>query len=329
MSPDFDIDSDFIASIPERKEKIRDEISKMIVGQQEIIDELLITLFCDTHSILVGVPGLAKTRLVRNLARALDLEFNRIQFTPDLMPSDITGTDILKESEGERYFEFQKGPVFTDVLLADEINRAPPKTQSALLQSMQERQVTAGGSTYDFSLPFMVLATQNPIEQEGTYPLPEAQLDRFMFFIKVNYPSADEEQEIVNMTTGRPPEKIEPVINREEILKIQKAVKNVPVAEDLVKETVKLVRQTRPGCSQDLDFIDRWLRWGASPRASQFLIMAGKAKTLLEGRSHVTREDIKQLAPLSLRHRLVLSFAAESENIDRDEILDRLLQNWP
>ncbi len=328
METEFKVDSDFIASIPQQKEKLHTEISKMIVGQDKIVEELLITLFCDTHSILVGVPGLAKTRMVRSLARALDLDFNRIQFTPDLMPSDITGTDILKEAGGERYFEFQKGPVFTDVLLADEINRAPPKTQSALLQAMQERQVTAGGSTYDFSLPFMVLATQNPIEQEGTYPLPEAQLDRFMFFIKVDYPAANEEREIVNMTTGRKPEVIEPVISRNEILKIQEAVKQVPVADSLVEETVDLVRRTRPGESE-ADFTERWLRWGASPRASQFLIMAGKAKTLLEGRSHVTREDIQDLAPLSLRHRLVLSFAAESENIGRDEILDKILEDWP
>ncbi len=323
-----EVDSDFIDSIPNRKEKLHEEISKTIVGQEKIVEELLITLFCDSHSILVGVPGLAKTRMVRSLARALDLDFNRIQFTPDLMPSDITGTDILKEAEGGRYFEFQEGPVFTDVLLADEINRAPPKTQSALLQAMQERQVTAGGSTYDFSLPFMVLATQNPIEQEGTYPLPEAQLDRFMFFIEVDYPSADEEQKIVNMTTGGPPEEIEPVINREEILKIQKAVKQVPVADSLVEETIALVRRTRPREDGE-EPTDRWLRWGASPRASQFLVMAGKAKTLLEGRSHVTREDIEALAPLALRHRLVLSFAAESENIGQDEILDKILRNWP
>lgn len=323
-----DIDDELIASVPSIKEEIETELSKTIVGQESIVNQLLIALFCDTHAIIVGVPGLAKTRMVHSLSKVLDLKFNRVQFTPDLMPSDVTGTDILRETPEGRQFEFRKGPIFTDVLLADEINRTPPKTQSALLQAMQEREVTAGGTTYQLSAPFFVLATQNPIEQEGTYPLPEAQLDRFMLHINIQYPETEEEEEIVRMTTGQEPEELSPVVNREKILKLQRAVRLVPADDALIKKTVNLVKMTRPDGEQELPSVEKWIRWGAGPRASKFLILAGKARALLNGESHVTREDIRALAKPVLRHRIIRSFTAESEDVSTDEILEKILSRW-
>ncbi len=323
-----EIEDELIESVPEIRTQIESELTKTIVGQKSIINQLLITLLCDSHAIIVGVPGLAKTRMVHSLSRVLDLDFNRIQFTPDLMPSDVTGTDILRETSEGRQFEFRKGPIFTDILLADEINRTPPKTQSALLQAMQEREITAGGTTYQLSAPFFVLATQNPIEQEGTYPLPEAQLDRFMLHINVDYPDSDEEEEIVKMTTGLEPEELQPILEREKILELQRAVRLVPADEALVEETVKLVQMTRPETDRAPEFVNNLVRWGAGPRASQFLILAGKARALITGKSHVEREDIRELMKPILRHRIIRSFTAESENIETEQILEKLLAEW-
>ncbi|MFB6347696.1 MAG: AAA family ATPase [bacterium] len=324
-----EIDDEFLESIPGIKQDLMDELSKVIVGQEQVLEHLLISLFCDAHSILVGVPGLAKTRMVRSLSEILDLEFNRIQFTPDLMPSDITGTDILQEGEDGREFVFRKGPVFTDILLADEINRTPPKTQSALLQAMQEREITAGGKTYQLSNPFFVLATQNPIEQEGTYPLPEAQLDRFMLYLYVDYPSSGEEADVVNMTTGTQENDLNSVLDRSKILEIQKAIRLVPADEALVDDVVDLVQMTRPDKGTIPDDVEEWVRWGAGPRASQYLVLAGKARALLNGESSVTLDHVRELAPPILRHRIVRSFSAESEDVDTDQIISRILEDWP
>jgi len=322
------VDDELLESIPEIRRELLSEIHNRVVGQEEVLDHLLIALACDSHAILVGVPGLAKTRMVRSLARIMDLDFNRIQFTPDLMPSDITGTDILQEGENGRHFQFRKGPIFSDILLADEINRTPPKTQSALLQAMEEREITAGGQTYQLSSPFFVLATQNPIEQEGTYPLPEAQLDRFMFYLYVSYPDEDEESDVVNMTTGEPEQDLESVLTRETLLDLQEAVRLVPADQSIVDDTVRLVRSTRPDQQQSPEFVSDWIRWGAGPRASQFLILAGKAKALLDGRQFVSKEDIRSLAHPILRHRIVRSFNAESDEISSDDIIDQLLEHW-
>jgi len=328
VTEDNEIKQEFLEAVPAIRDNLLNEIHKAVVGQDEILEHLLISLACDSHSILVGVPGLAKTRMVRSLARAFDLEFNRIQFTPDLMPSDITGTDILQEGENGRHFEFRKGPVFTDILLADEINRTPPKTQSALLQAMQEREITASGKTYQLSSPFFVLATQNPIEQEGTYPLPEAQLDRFMFLLKVDYPDAGEELDVVNMTTGSQQGTPQAVVDRETLLELQRAVRHVPADESLMESTVNLVRLTRPTDEHPLENIKEWIRWGAGPRASQYLILAGKARALLDGRDYVSRDDIQSLAVPVLRHRIVRSFTAESENIQSEQIIQTILRHW-
>jgi MoxR-like ATPase len=323
-----EIDDEFIESIPELRDELLDEIHRRVVGQEDVLEHLMIALACDSHAILVGVPGLAKTRMVHSLADAMDLDFNRIQFTPDLMPSDITGTDILQEGEDGRHFQFRKGPIFSDVLLADEINRTPPKTQSALLQAMEEREITAGGQTYQLSSPFFVLATQNPIEQEGTYPLPEAQLDRFMFYLYVDYPDREEESDVVTMTTGEPEDQLEPVLDRETLLDLQRTVRLVPADDGIVDETVDLVRMTRPDEDIASDDVEEWVRWGAGPRASQYLILAGKARALLDGREFVSREDVRALAKPVLRHRIVRSFSAESEDVDTDAIIDSILDDW-
>jgi len=308
-------------------ERIQKEVSKVIIGQSKVIELLLISLLSSGHSLLIGVPGLAKTLLISTLARALDLKFSRIQFTPDLMPSDITGTEIIEEdrTSGKRQFRFVKGPVFANIVLADEINRTPPKTQAALLQAMQEHEVTAAGNTYKLDEPFYVLATQNPIEQEGTYPLPEAQLDRFMFNIMVDYPSSDEEQEIVKTTTAVPEYQLNKILSPAEILGFQHLVRRVPVSDHLIQYAVDLVRATRPNEAGAPEFIKNWVNWGAGPRASQYLILAAKTKAILEGRPTPGPQDVRFAAYPVLRHRIVTSFNAEADGVDGNEIIKRVL----
>ncbi len=315
----------------EAHEKIVDQLSRVIVGQQDVIDELLICLFSQGHCLLEGVPGLAKTLLISTLARSLDLAFSRIQFTPDLMPADIIGTEVLEEdrSSGSRNLRFIEGPLFSNVILADEINRTPPKTQSALLEAMQERQVSVGRTQHQLSDPFFVLATQNPIEQEGTYPLPEAQQDRFMFKVFVQYPSFSEEFEIAQRTTGTTTADIEPILTASEIIALQKSVREVPLSDHIARYAIAIVRQTRVGGDGVPDFVSDQLAWGAGPRAVQYLILGCKARALLQGRSHVTIEDVQALATPVLRHRIVVGFAAESEGVTADSIIKQLIETTP
>jgi len=328
-SPDSDLTS--ARRLADAYARLRSEIETVIVGQQRVIEEILICAFAGGHCLVQGVPGLAKTLLVSSLASAMDLSFQRIQFTPDLMPSDITGTDILQEDPetSRRRFEFQKGPIFTNLLLADEINRTPPKTQAALLQAMQEKQVTAGNRTFALPEPYFVLATQNPIEQEGTYPLPEAQLDRFMFMVKVDYPKREAELEILKRTTGAEPPKLSAVINAAEIVQLQKVVRRVPVGDSVFQFALDIVRATRPLEGGASDFVRHWLAWGAGPRAGQALILAGKARALMYGRLHVTLEDIEVVAPAVLRHRLVPTFNATAEGVTIDQIIDKVIALVP
>jgi MoxR-like ATPase len=312
-------------------EKLKEQLSRVIVGQHDVIELMLIALFSRGHCLLEGVPGLAKTLLVSTLARSLNLTFSRIQFTPDLMPADITGTDIIEEnkSTGQREMRFLAGPIFSHVILADEINRTPPKTQAALLEAMQERQVTVGRIRHQMSNPFLVLATQNPIEQEGTYPLPEAQQDRFMFKVLVTYPTFEEEVEVARRTTGTVAEHVDAVLSPQEIGELQELVRMVPISDHLIRYTIALVRQTRvrePGAPE---FIREQLAWGAGPRAVQFLIIGAKARALVQGRPHVAVEDIQALARPVLRHRLVVNFAAESEGITTDDLIGQLLEATP
>ncbi len=304
------------------------EIHKVIIGQETVIDQLLIALFCRTHVLIVGVPGLGKTLLVKTLAKALNLSFNRIQFTPDLMPSDITGTDILEEDQKtrERSFRFVRGPIFSNIVLADEINRTPPKTQAALLEAMQETQVTAGGKRYELPKPFFVLATQNPIEQEGTYPLPEAQLDRFMFNILIDYPDEDEERQIVSVTTSDAEASIAPILNAGQIQLLQKLVRRIPVPDNALAYAVELARQTRPKTTTAPAFVKEWVAWGAGPRAGQHMVLAGKARAVLAGRFAVDITDIQAVARPVLRHRVVTNFNADSEGVSTDDIIDRLIK---
>jgi MoxR-like ATPase len=317
-----------LEAVSEKRDKIRSEVSKVIVGQEHVIDELLIALLAGGHCLLEGVPGLAKTLLVSTLAGVLDLKFQRIQFTPDLMPTDITGTEVLEEdrSTGRREFKFVKGPVFANAVLADEINRTPPKTQAALLQAMQEHEVTVAGQTFHLPEPFFVLATQNPIEHEGTYPLPEAQLDRFMFNIQVDYPSQTEEEEIVRTTTSQATSQVEQVVTAEEVSELQQLVRTVPVSDHLISYAVNLVRSTRPNVNGSADYIRNWVAWGAGPRASQYLILAAKTRAILDGRSAPDLEDVRFAAIPVLRHRLVTSFTAEADGVDSVKIIDRLLE---
>jgi len=310
---------------------IRGQMGRVIVGQDAVMEQLLIALFSRGHCILEGVPGLAKTLMISTLSRSLSMGFARIQFTPDLMPSDITGTDVLQENRetGEREFRFIEGPLFHQVILADEINRTPPKTQAALLEAMQERQVTVGRDRHELPDPFFVLATQNPIEQEGTYPLPEAQQDRFMFKVVVDYPNFQEERQIAKQTTSTGEAEVEPVLSGQEILELQQIVRQVPVTDHVVDYALALVRQTRvdqPGCPE---FINNWLSWGAGPRAVQFLLLGGKARALLSGRTHVSTEDIQALAAPVLRHRIVTNFSAESEGVTPDTVIERLVAETP
>jgi MoxR-like ATPase len=310
------------------RRQLLSEIEKRIVGQRDVVDHLLVALFSRGHCLFVGVPGLAKTLLISTVAEALHLTFNRIQFTPDLMPSDITGTDVLEEDHttGRRVFRFVKGPVFANLLLADEINRTPPKTQAALLQAMQEYRVSAGGETYPLELPFLVFATQNPIEQEGTYPLPEAQLDRFMFYVNVTYPSADEEVEIVRSTTSGARRPLQRVLSPERIRALQELVLRVPAADHVVRHAVELVRATRPKEHGAPDFVRQYVDWGAGPRASQFLVLGAKARAILDGRMAASVEDVRALAPPVLQHRVITNFRAESEGVRSDELVRRLLE---
>jgi MoxR-like ATPase len=312
-------------------DQLKQQLGRVIVGQHEVIDLMLIALFSRGHCLLEGVPGLAKTLLVSTLARSLNLTFSRIQFTPDLMPADITGTDIIEEnkSTGQRDIRFLAGPIFSHVILADEINRTPPKTQAALLEAMQERQVTVGRIRHQMSNPFLVLATQNPIEQEGTYPLPEAQQDRFMFKVLVTYPTFEEEAEVARRTTGTSAVDIQPVLSPQEISELQDLVRTVPISDHLIRYTLALVRQTRVREEGAPDFVREQLAWGAGPRAVQFLILGAKARALVQGRSHVSIDDIQTLAKPVLRHRLVVNFAAESEGVTTDELVDQLLDATP
>jgi MoxR-like ATPase len=311
--------------------EMKAELGKVIVGQEAVIEELLIALFCKGHALLVGVPGLAKTLLISTLAKTLGLSFNRVQFTPDLMPSDITGTEVIEEDKmtGGRSMRFVKGPVFANVILADEINRTPPKTQAALLEAMQEHQVTAGGKQHRLPQPFFVLATQNPIEQEGTYPLPEAQLDRFMFNINVGYPTEDEEFQIVRMTTQGHKVELKHVLSGDEVQSLQEIVRKVPVADHVIRYALKFTRLTRRAEGGCPDFVNDYVGWGAGPRASQYLILAGKARALLKGRYHVSTEDIRQVALPVLRHRVVTNFNAEAEGIRSDTIVKKLIEFIP
>ncbi|HZI15959.1 MAG TPA: MoxR family ATPase [Myxococcus sp.] len=316
-----------VEELAQARNQIVSEIEKRVVGQREVVEHLLISLFSRGHCLFVGVPGLAKTLLISTLADVLNLSFNRIQFTPDLMPSDITGTDILEEdkSTGRRTFRFLQGPLFANIILADEVNRTPPKTQAALLQAMQEYRVTAGGRTYPLDLPFLVFATQNPIEQEGTYPLPEAQLDRFMFLVDVGYPTAEEEVQIVKSTTGGPQPKLEKILSPERILALQELVRRVPVPNHVVRYAVDLVHHTRPKEPGAPDFIAKNASWGAGPRASQYLVVAAKARAILNGRFVATVEDVRALARPVLRHRVLPNFTAESEGITSVKLIDQLL----
>jgi MoxR-like ATPase len=315
----------------EGAQRILAECSKVIVGQKDVLEQLLIALFAQGHCLLVGVPGLAKTLMIRTLADAMDLSFSRVQFTPDLMPSDITGTDILQDDpvSGHRAFQFLRGPLFAHVVLADEINRTPPKTQAALLEAMQEKQVTVGGNKHRLPNPFFVLATQNPIEQEGTYPLPEAQQDRFMFNVKVDYPSEQEEFRIIETTTQRNRPTIDRVVNADELLAMQAVVLQVPAAEHVIKYAMRLTRKTRPDADDAPDFVRNYVTWGAGPRASQFLVLAGKARALLYGRPYVATEDIRAVAAPVLRHRLITNFNAEADGVKPDDIVRRLIEGTP
>jgi len=323
-----DADLESIEFLKEARQALTKEIGQVIIGQQDVIEQLLMALFSRGHCLLVGVPGLAKTLLISTLSRILDLKFSRIQFTPDLMPSDIIGTDIIQEdsSTGERNFKFLRGPIFANIVLADEINRTPPKTQAALLQAMQEYKVSVGGTTYDLDLPFFVLATQNPIEFEGTYPLPEAQLDRFMFNIQVDYPKFDEEIEIVLSTTSARNPEIKPIMSGEDVIRLQEIIRKVPAADHVVRYAVEFVRSTRPDDDSCPESIKKWVSWGTGPRASQYLVLGAKARAVMYGHYHISCDDIKAVAKPVLRHRVLTSFTAEADGITSLNIIDELIK---
>jgi len=324
-------DVEAVKNLGRARDEITKELRKTIVGMEEVIDEVLIAIFARGHALLEGVPGLAKTLLVSSLSDCLSLSFHRIQFTPDLMPSDITGTEVLQDDPetGTRHFMFNKGPVFSNILLADEINRTPPKTQAALLEAMQEKMVSAGGEDFHLDLPFFVLATQNPLEQEGTYPLPEAQLDRFMFKIHVEYPTEADEIAIMKSVTGSVASEMTHVLNSQDIIELQDLVMRVPVADHIFKYVAKLIRSTRPGEDQAPDFVRDWISWGAGPRASLNLITGSKARAILNGRFNVAIEDVQALAMPVMRHRMGLNFAAQSEGITPDEVVKKLIEAIP
>ncbi len=321
-------DVQLLEQLGDVRRKIEEEIARRIIGQRHVIESMLITLLADGHALLVGVPGLAKTLLVSTLAEALHLEFSRIQFTPDLMPSDITGTEVLQEDPhtGTRNFAFVQGPIFANVILADEINRTPPKTQAALLQAMQEGEVTVGVRTFPLDRPFFVLATQNPIEQEGTYPLPEAQLDRFMFELRISYPSAEEEIQVADLTAGHPPAKVDAVVTAAELLEYQRLILRVPAPPSVVEYAVRLARATRPRAEEAPEFIRRMVSWGAGPRASQHTVLAAKARAALHGRPVPNLDDVREVVPDVLRHRVVPSFEAEAAGRTADDLVAELLE---
>ena len=330
MNLSYDEERAAVEQLRNGKTKIDAELSKVIVGQREAVEQLLIALFAGGHCLLTGAPGLAKTLLVKSIAQVFHLKFSRIQFTPDLMPADITGTEILQEtSDGRRALTFVRGPVFANVVLADEINRTPPKTQAALLEAMQEHQVTAAGTCYPLEEPFFVLATQNPIEMEGTYALPEAQLDRFMFNTVIDYLPEDDEVAVVQRTTAGKPEPIQPLFTGEDVLRFHEVVRRVPVAEEVVRYAVRLASVTRPSQPNSPEFVRSWVSWGAGTRAAQFLILGAKVRALLAGRVHVTADDIRQLALPVLRHRVLVNYRAEAEGVTVDHVIDRILEHVP
>ena len=325
----FEIEKQTVEQLITSRRKIDAELSKVIVGQKRVIEQLLIALFSGGHCLITGAPGLAKTLLVKSIAQIFHLKFQRVQFTPDLMPADITGTEILEETGEGRRLVFVKGPIFANMILADEINRTPPKTQSALLEAMQEHQVTAAGVRHALPEPFFVLATQNPIEMEGTYPLPEAQLDRFMFNVVINYLPEDEEVAVVAKTTSRSDEAIEAFFNENDVLRFHEIVRKVPVAEDVVRYAVRLAASSRPHEAGAPDFVNEWISWGAGLRAGQYMVLGAKARALLHGQSHVTVEDIRLLAHSVLRHRILINYRAEAEGVTVEKVIDRLLERVP
>jgi MoxR-like ATPase len=326
--PNTDLERQTVEQLTAARERIHKELGKVLVGQKEVVEQLLYALFSGGHCLITGAPGLAKTLLVRSIAQMFHLKFNRIQFTPDLMPSDITGTDIIEEdpTNGRRTWTFVQGPIFGNILLADEINRTPPKTQAALLEAMQEYQVTAGGKRYPLEEPFFVLATQNPIEMEGTYPLPEAQLDRFMFNLVVTYLPEDDEVTVIQRTTGGKPEPIQPLFSGEDVQRFHEVVRRVPIAEDVVRYAVRLAGASRPGQKEAPAFVNQWVSWGAGLRAAQFLVLGAKARALLAGRAHVNTQDIKALVHAVLRHRILINYKAEAEGMSVEKIIDQLVQ---
>jgi len=324
-------DEELLDKLGAARESLLREIRKAIIGQDDVVEQVLLSLFVGGHSIITGVPGLAKTLLVRTVASVLDLSFKRIQFTPDLMPADITGTEIIEEDRatGHRAMQFIRGPLFANIVLADEINRTPPKTQAALLEAMQEGRVTVQGTSYNLPRPFFVLATQNPIEMEGTYPLPEAQLDRFMFNVKIGYLPEEDEVNVVKQTTSPQDIEFKTVMSAEEILAFQRLVKQVPAADTVARYAVRLVNASRPATPAAPDFINKWVTWGASLRASQFLMLGGKARAILRGRYNVSCEDVRAVAPAVLRHRILLNFQAEAEKVDSDQVIKQLIETVP
>lgn len=321
-------DAEMVEKLRAAHQKLRSEIGKVIIGQEQVVDQLLMAIFCRSHALLMGVPGLAKTLMVSTLAQSLDLSFKRIQFTPDLMPSDITGSEVIQDDPvtRQRMFKFLPGPLFANIVLADEINRTPPKTQAALLEAMQERKATVGGQDHPMRNPFFVLATQNPIEQEGTYPLPEAQLDRFLFLIKVDYPSDAEEEQIMRIGTSDTVIKVSSVLNGDDIIALQQVVRRVPVSDKVFHFAKRITRMSRPGTPEAADFATKWLTWGAGPRASMNLILAAKANAVLRGSNHVSGDDVVAVALPILRHRLIVNFAAQSEGITVDEVIKQLIR---
>jgi len=324
-------DEQLLDKLSQARESLLREIRKAIIGQDDVVEQVLLSLFVGGHSIITGVPGLAKTLLVRTVASVLDLSFKRIQFTPDLMPADITGTEIIEEDRatGHRAMQFIRGPLFANIVLADEINRTPPKTQAALLEAMQEGRVTVQGMSYDLPRPFFVLATQNPIEMEGTYPLPEAQLDRFMFNVKIGYLPEEDEVAVVKQTTSPQDFRFATVMSADEIVAFQRLVKQVPAADTVTRYAVRLVNASRPGTPAAPEFINKWVSWGGSLRASQFLILGGKARAILRGRYNVSCEDVRAVAPAVLRHRVLLNFQAEAEKVDSDQVIKQLIETVP
>ena len=327
MDKDLETLSLEVETLTGKLKDLKQEIAKVIIGQDETVEQLLITFLAGGHALLEGVPGLAKTLMIRTLAQAISIKFKRIQFTPDLMPSDIIGTEILEEdhSTGKKFFEFNKGPIFANIILADEVNRTPPKTQAALLEAMQEFEVTYSGKTYSLDRPFFILATQNPIEQSGTFPLPEAQQDRFLFYIKIGYPSEAEENQILKSTTGNNRNTINQVISGDEIMRLQQLVREVPISNELITYVSQIIRATRPA-STSSDYVKEWVNWGAGPRAGQAMILTAKARALQDGRLAVTLEDLKNVAYPVLRHRVIVNFKAEAEGITSDEVTTQLLK---